>query len=289
MPEKVRGLVESGNVGDLTDRPRVKNADGSVSTIRSMSFNDGKREVLIPTANDGVVQSDDDAISRYEATGEHLGKFDTPEAATAYAEKLHLAQEAQTRDGAQVRKEQPRSAPRNAAVDNVPRAERLERPEDREARYLEKARKSGYVHNDLAQSLDKYRGNEEQDNRIRQGISDALHPAPVMRAADATADYAKEHTSQGTRDRLKSGLESFVDWVNPAVGNARRDAKIAEQARAIEIAKRYLQPRDGGEIEDPAPAAGVRDISSVRREFSNENEKDAYIERIRKAQAAAKK
>jgi hypothetical protein len=79
-----------GNI-DLANRPVVKNGDGTISTVRSMSFNDNGKEVLIPTvAADGSgILSDDDAIAQYRATGKHLGMFDSPAAATAYAQRLH--------------------------------------------------------------------------------------------------------------------------------------------------------------------------------------------------------
>lgn len=87
------GLVEQGNI-DLAKRPRVQNEDGSISTVRSMSFNVDGVEVLIPTVlPDGRVASDAEAIQHYRETGEHLGKFETPQAATAYANALHDAQE----------------------------------------------------------------------------------------------------------------------------------------------------------------------------------------------------
>ncbi|MEQ1952088.1 phage tail tip lysozyme [Mesorhizobium yinganensis] len=88
------GLKAPGNI-DLAARPVVTNADGSISTVRSMSFEeDDGTEVLVPTISpDGKALSDDEAISLYRKTGQHLGKFDTPEHATAYAERLHAAQE----------------------------------------------------------------------------------------------------------------------------------------------------------------------------------------------------
>jgi hypothetical protein len=87
-----KGLLEIGNI-DLHSRPRVVNQDGSISTVRSMSVNFDGQEVLIPTvSDDGRVLSDEDAVSLYEKTGKHLGKFDTPENASTYAKSLHNAQ-----------------------------------------------------------------------------------------------------------------------------------------------------------------------------------------------------
>lgn len=90
------GELRQGNI-DLNARPVVKNADGSISTVRSMSvgFDDG--EYLIPTvAADGSrILSDEEAITQFKQTGKHLGVFDTPEHANAYAEALHNQQAAQ--------------------------------------------------------------------------------------------------------------------------------------------------------------------------------------------------
>jgi len=89
------GLLEQGNI-DLHKRPKVQLKDGSTATVRSMSFNFDGKEVLIPTiSQDGRELSEDEAIAEYKRTGKHLGKFDTPEHADAYAEKLHQNQEAE--------------------------------------------------------------------------------------------------------------------------------------------------------------------------------------------------
>jgi len=79
----------TGNI-NLANRPTVQNPDGSVSTVRSMSFNEDGKEVLVPTVSqDGRNLTPQQAIDAYRATGQHLGKFDTPEAATEMARRIH--------------------------------------------------------------------------------------------------------------------------------------------------------------------------------------------------------
>lgn len=88
-PQPKSGQVEAGNI-DLNNRPRVKNEDGSISTVRSLGVNIDGQEVLIPTVSeDGRVMSDKDAIDTYKKTGRHLGKFDSVEASNKYAQSLH--------------------------------------------------------------------------------------------------------------------------------------------------------------------------------------------------------
>lgn len=87
------GLIEPGNI-NLSDRTKVANPEGGGdSTVYSMSANIDGREVLMPRAADGKILSEPEAIERYRKTGEHLGKFDNPDHATAYAKRLHEAQE----------------------------------------------------------------------------------------------------------------------------------------------------------------------------------------------------
>lgn len=73
----------------LDIRYQVKNQDGTVSTVRTISIGTNQGEVLIPTVVGGRVVSDDEAIAHYERTGENFGTFRTPSEATAFAEKLH--------------------------------------------------------------------------------------------------------------------------------------------------------------------------------------------------------
>lgn len=94
MPGPLEGLRQwtgPGNI-NLFSTPHVRNPDGSISTIRSMSFRDDTgKEILIPTVEQhgqGIL-SDEDAINQYRRTGQYLGKFNTPDEATDYAKSLH--------------------------------------------------------------------------------------------------------------------------------------------------------------------------------------------------------
>lgn len=91
------GQYGVGNI-DLYNRPQYRNADGSISTIDSTSFNIQGKEVLLPSVwmKDGKAyrSSDGDEILQHlYDTGELLGVFDTVDAANSYAEKLHDAQD----------------------------------------------------------------------------------------------------------------------------------------------------------------------------------------------------
>jgi hypothetical protein len=90
-PRMPMGMISPGNINPDT-RPTVKNPDGSISTVRTISFNTDGREVLIPTVVGNKVVSDDEAIDNYFRTGQSFGSFKTPQAATAFAERLHNTQ-----------------------------------------------------------------------------------------------------------------------------------------------------------------------------------------------------
>lgn len=101
-----KGQEEPGNI-DVNHRPVVKNADGSHSTIFSMTVPaENGKWALIPSIVDGkfltpdgkmpnmadkqaMMRLEDAATEHYKKTGEHLGIFVSPEAADAYASATH--------------------------------------------------------------------------------------------------------------------------------------------------------------------------------------------------------
>lgn len=87
------GMIKAGNI-DLANRPMVKLPDGKIATVRSTSFNIDGHEVLLPTVSkDGKLWTDQEAVDNYRKTGENLGIFNSPEAATKYAQALHEQQD----------------------------------------------------------------------------------------------------------------------------------------------------------------------------------------------------
>lgn len=88
------GMILGHNI-NLYNRPRVANPEaGGTSTLYSTSVGMDGEEVLIPRVRHALDRpmTEDEAIAHYLKTGEHLGKFRTPEAADSYANLLHLQQ-----------------------------------------------------------------------------------------------------------------------------------------------------------------------------------------------------
>jgi hypothetical protein len=89
-----QGALEQGNI-DLTNRPRVKNPDGSISTVDSVTkqLEDGRAILLPRITDDGRHVKGDEAARIYNQTGKHLGIFRSIDDADLYARGLHVDQE----------------------------------------------------------------------------------------------------------------------------------------------------------------------------------------------------
>jgi hypothetical protein len=89
---KQGGVIEPPNI-NLSNRPIVKNPDGSISTVLSKSFNIDGNEVLLPTISDaGKKLTDQEAIALYRKTGKHLGVYNDVASANSAAQATHEQQ-----------------------------------------------------------------------------------------------------------------------------------------------------------------------------------------------------
>lgn len=84
-------LIEAGNI-DLTKRPKVKNPDGSTSTVRTISIELDGMHFNIPTVIGNKVVSNEEAIKHFKKTRQHLGIYKSAKAAEKAAQKLHEEQ-----------------------------------------------------------------------------------------------------------------------------------------------------------------------------------------------------
>jgi hypothetical protein len=82
------GAVEPANL-PFGVTSLVKNDDGSVSTVRTISVGVDGGEALIPTVYDNRAHSNAEAIERYQRTGKHFGVYPNIAAADAAAQRLH--------------------------------------------------------------------------------------------------------------------------------------------------------------------------------------------------------
>ena len=80
-----------GNI-DLRIRPKVRNSDGSYSTVRTIGIEVDGMYINIPTVINGKVVSNKEAIEHFQRTGQHLGKFKTQKERDAAARQLHIDQ-----------------------------------------------------------------------------------------------------------------------------------------------------------------------------------------------------
>jgi hypothetical protein len=93
--ERVGKPIEPGNV-DLYRQPKVKNPDGSISTVDSIGVSIDDKEYLLPTVTpDGrhftgtPQEKANQAVDEFRRTGKHLGVFRTQEDSNIYGKQLH--------------------------------------------------------------------------------------------------------------------------------------------------------------------------------------------------------
>ena len=85
------GPAIPGNI-DLHNRPVVRNADDSISTVLSITVGFGDKTYVLPRVVDGKIVSASEAIEHFRRTGEHLGAYDKQDDADKYSQSLHEEQ-----------------------------------------------------------------------------------------------------------------------------------------------------------------------------------------------------
>lgn len=204
------GMLEEGNI-DMSTRPLVKNKDGSVSTVRSMSINEDGKEVLIPTvSDDGRILTEKQAIDLYRRTGRHLGKFDSVEAANKYAQILHESEAKRVKEKQQ-------------AVENRPTA--LQRGLD----WME--RKSQERFSDQSMLTDHQKAIVDAANERAKANKYAQKPH------ESEAKRVKETPKAVLSERDRpTALQRGVDWMWRNTVDARTKANVRAEANARAMA-----------------------------------------------------
>jgi len=88
-PEYENGELAPGNI-NLANRTRFDAGNGQQKTILGTSYNIDGVETLIPTVHPetGEDMGEEEAKDYYRKTGEHLGMYDSPDAATAASRSM---------------------------------------------------------------------------------------------------------------------------------------------------------------------------------------------------------
>lgn len=157
----------------------------------------------------------------------------------------------------------------------------------------------------------------DEDDKVRRGIQHLFSPDWAGRLGTKLGTGLREAMPDRMRTGAQDAAKRYVAWVeqqrsNPlpqaaqgpakraedfyndgAHPSARQDAELEVLRLQQEAARKQLAeqaPRDGGEIDEPA---AVRQPVQMQREFSTNQQgaqdKEAYVEQVRRAQANAKK
>ena len=246
----ISGMIP-GNV-DLFKQPKVKNPDGTTSTVDSRSFNFDGKEVLLPSVTpDGRhLRTDDEIISEYQKTGRHLGMFSDVASANRYASQLHD-------DYAAGRYDKPKGPIDYAALAQEVMAQPA--PVPAEPSRLEQA--AGMV-GDVAigaakgvgQTVTNLGGLLHKIPGVSAGVN-ALYGAPV--SAPAFAEANRVLTPTNTAQRIGKGAEQLAEVVLPG-----RAITTAATGAATRLAPK-IAPVIGARVAQIAPRAAVEAASGA--------------------------
>lgn len=226
------GIIEPGNI-NLHNRPVVKNADGSISTVRSKSFDFDGTEVLLPTvSDDGKILTDKQAIDLYKATGRHLGKFSSVEAANQYAQQLHEEQG----------REYVGTSSRNDVLDKIrQKYHQYDNIPDDELTLTIAEKYPAYLKNtSFARDVDRIRSEPHQPTNV---IGEAINSGIVIPVA-RTLNVAGQVLAGGAEDFIQSLITPKRQEEEVARSGAPEESNITAIARQLS---------DTGKVTEPLP------------------------------------
>lgn len=164
-----------------------------------------------------------------------------------------------------------------------------ETPEQRTARYLEKARRAGYLSGTQTSPMNLR--NEVGPRSQPDGGERADESSLLGRAVNGLTDWMQKPRANPFPKALQplAARGEEIMRYRPVDPGIAQDQEIERNSKLIEELERIKRegstPRDGGEIDGPAPVdPSVRQPIQMERTFSNDQQKEEYLQRIRDAQ-----